>query len=77
MKLYALSLFHGLHQVIKEPTRLTEHLASCIDLTFTNQPNMVIDSRVHQSLHTNCHPQIVYCKLNLNIKFPPPYEHLI
>ena len=26
---------------------------------------------------TNCHHQIVYYKLNLNIKFPPPYEPLV
>ena len=38
---------------------------------------MVTDSGVHPSLHANCHHQIVYCKLNLNIKFPPPYERLV
>ena len=54
-----------------------ENSASCIVLVFTNQPNLVIDSGVHPSLHTNCHHQIVYCKLNLNIKFPPPYERLV
>ena len=52
MQLYALTLFNGLHQVIKEPTHLMECSASCIDLTFTNQPNLVIYSGVHQSLHT-------------------------
>ena len=50
---------------------------SCIDLIFTNQPNLVTDSGVHPLLHTNCHHQIVSCKLNLNIKFPPPYECLV
>ena len=54
-----------------------EHSASCIDPIFTNQSNLVIDSGVHPSLHTNCHHQIVYCKLNLNIKFLPPYERLV
>ena len=54
-----------------------ENSASCIDLILTNQPNLVIDSGVHPSLHTNCHHKIVYCKLNLNIKFPPPYERLV
>ena len=54
-----------------------ENLASCINLIFTNQPSLVIDSGVHPSLHTNCHYQIVYCKLNLNIIFSLPYERLI
>ena len=54
-----------------------ENSASFIDLIFTNQPNYVIDSGVHPSLYINCHHQIVYCKLNLNIKFPPPYESLV
>ena len=54
-----------------------ENSVSCIDLIFTNQPNLVIDSGVHLSLHANCHHQIVNCKLNLNIKFPPPYERLV
>ena len=54
-----------------------ENSASCIDFIFTNQPNLVIETGVHPSLQINCHHQIVYCKLNLNIKFPPPYERLV
>ena len=38
---------------------------------------MVVGSGVHPSLPTNCHHQILYCKLNLNIKSPPPYESLV
>ena len=34
------------------------------------QPNLVIDSGVHSSLHTNCHHQMTHCKLNLRI-VPP------
>ena len=70
-QLDALSSFHCLHQLIKKATHIMENSTSCIDLIFTNQPNLVIDSGVHPSLHTNCHHQILYCKLNLNIKFPP------
>ena len=28
-------------------------------------------------LHSNCHHQITYCKVNLHIEYPPPYEHLV
>ena len=62
----------GLHQIINEPTHVLEKSSSCIDLIFTSQPNLVVDSGVHPSLHPNCHHQIVYAKFNLKIHFPPP-----
>ena len=48
-----------------------------IDLTFTDQPNLSINSGVHSSLHQNCHHQIVYSTFNLNIYYPLPYQRLI
>ena len=51
--------------------------SSCIDLIFTDQPNLVVDSGVHPSLHPNCHHQITYCKFNLFIEYPPPYERQV
>ena len=47
-----------------------ENCSSCIDLIFTSQPNLVVDSSVHPSLHPNCHHQIAYAKFNLKIHFP-------
>ena len=52
-RLDSLSSFHGLHQLLKEPAHLIESLISCIELIFTNEPNLVIDSGFHPSLHTN------------------------
>ena len=57
----------GLSQIIKEPTHILDNSRSCIDLIFTSQPNMVIDSGVHASLHLNCHHQIVTTKFDLKI----------
>ena len=51
--------------------------SSCIDLIFTHQPNLSVNSGVHASLHPNCHHQIVHTKFNLNISYPPPYWRLI
>ena len=34
----------------------------------------MMESSVHASLHPNCHHQIVFAKINLNICYPPPYE---
>ena len=59
-----------------EGTQLSQS-SSCIDLIFTDQPNLIVDNGVHPSLHSNCLNQITHCKLNLNIEYPPPYEHLI
>ena len=55
----------GLSQIIKEATHLLESSSSCIDLIFTTQPNLVVESGVHSSLYPNCHHQIVFAKFNL------------
>ena len=65
----------GLHQLIHDPTHILEKSSSCIDLIFTSQPNMVVNSGVHSSLHANCHHQIVFAKFDLKVYHPPPYEH--
>ena len=49
----------------------------CIDLIFTKQPNLVIESGVHASMDLNCHHPIVFAKPNLKIEYPRLYERLI
>ena len=51
--------------------------SSCIDLIFTSQPNMVIKSGIHSSLHLSCHHQIVFPKFNLKICYPKQYSREI
>ena len=63
----------GLHQLINEPTHFLQNSSSCIDLIFTSQPNIVVESGVHPSLHPNCHHQFVFAKFNFKIYYPPPY----
>ena len=61
----------GLHQSISEPTHLMGDSKSCIDLIFTDQPNLIVDSGIYPSLHEQCHHQIVYGKLSVsNIALP-------
>ena len=67
----------GLYQLVNEATHLLEaylleNSSSCIDLIFTSQPNLIVESGVHPSLHPNCHQQIVFAKFNLMISYPPP-----
>ena len=45
----------GLYQLINELNHLLKNSSSCIDLIFTSQPNLVVGSGVHPSLHPNCH----------------------
>ena len=76
-KLDAITSQFGLQKLINEPTHLAADCSSCIDLIFTLQPNLVMESGVHSSLHPNCHHQITYTKINLKIHYPPPYEREI
>ena len=73
-KIDCLASEYDLRQVINEPVHLLEDSSSSIDLSFTSQPNLVIDAGVHPSLHANCHHQIVYAKFNLKIHYLPTYE---
>ena len=59
------------------PTHIVCSSIFCIDLVFTSQENLVTNSGVHSSLRPNCHHQIVFSNLNLNICHPPPHERLI
>ena len=68
----SLTTTHGLHQLISQPTHLLPTSSTCIDLIFTDQPNLVVNSGAHPSLHKNCHHQITFCKLNLKIEYPHP-----
>ena len=53
-----LTSLYGMKQVITERTHTLENVSSCIDLIFSNQPNLSMDSGVHPTLHSKCHHQI-------------------
>ena len=67
----------GLTQIITEATHILPNSSTCIDLLFTNQPNIIIEAGVLPSLHPNCHHQIIYAKINFEIFFPPTYHRHI
>ena len=68
---------YGLHQLIQEPTHILNSSSSCIDLIFTSQPNLVMELRVHSSLHLTCRHQLVFAKFKLSILYPPLYERTV
>ena len=63
----------GLHQIINEPTHILENSFSCIDLIFTSQPDLSVESGTQPSLYPYCHHQIIYAKFNLEVLYQPPY----
>ena len=73
----SLTTTYGFHQLISDPTHLLPNSSSCIDFIFTDQPNLVVDSGVHPTLHGNCHHRIIVSKFNLMIEYPLPYERLL
>ena len=77
VQIESLTSIYGLHQLISDPTHTLPNSSSCIDLIFTDQPNLIVDSGVHPSLNPNCHHQITYFKFNLFIEHPPPYERQV
>ena len=60
----------GLQKIINEPTHTIGDSSSCIELMYISQPNLVMESGVHSSLHLNRHHQISYAKFNLKIYYP-------
>ena len=68
----------GLTQIIDEPTNFEPHKnPTCIDLIFTDQPNLILDSGTRASLDSFCHHQIIHCKINHKLPPPPPFERRI
>ena len=67
----------SLQQLICEPTHFIGESKSCIDLIFTNQPNLFLETGVHPSLHEQCHHHIVFAKITADNLAPPPYNRKI
>ena len=72
-QLDSITSLYGMKQLISEPTHILQQSSSCIDLIFTSQSNIVMDSGVDSSLYPKCHHQIIYSKLNLKTEYPSPY----
>ena len=56
------SLYEMKHLII-EPSQVLENSSSFIDLIPTNQPNLIMGSGVHLTLHPRCHHQIICSNL--------------
>ena len=70
--LYSLTSSNGFSQLINESIHIQTNSSSRIDLIFTNQLNLSLNSGIHSPLHPNCHHQMVHISFNLDIYYPPP-----
>ena len=61
---------------MSEPTHILEN-SSCIDLIFTDQLSLIIDSGTHPTLYPNFHHKIIHCKIDLKIIYLPSYMRLV
>ena len=68
-KLFSLTSSNGFPQLINEPTHIQTSSSSCIDLIFTNQPNLSVNSDVHAYLHPNFYHQNMHSSFNLNVSY--------
>ena len=69
-----ISTTYAYSQLINEPTNFEPgDEPSCIDLFFTTQPNLVIESGVIPSPLSFCHHQIIFGKIKFDYFRPPPY----
>ena len=75
--MYSSTFSDGFSQLINEPIHIQTSSSSCIDLIFTNQPNLPVNFGAHSSSHPNCHHKSVHTSFNLDIYYPPPYQRLV
>ena len=65
---------NNLDQLINEATHLPrENIATCVDLIFTNQPFLFVDSGVISSPDEKCKHQVIHGKVNFEVPVPPKY----
>ena len=63
---------YNMTQLIDQPTNVEPRGISCVDLIFTDKPNLFIDHDIHSSPDNCCHHQIIHGKLNACVPLPPP-----
>ena len=76
-ELDTITLTAGYSQIIDKPIHFTNNSSSCIDLIFTSNPSILVDSGIEKSLSSSCHHDIIYGKINFRVPLPPPHFRTI
>ena len=66
-----------LHQLVSEPTHFIGNTKSCIDLIFTDQPNLFGETEIHPSIDPLCRHNIISGKINIRCPPVPPFNRQI
>lgn len=64
---------HGLNQIVKEPTRITDHTQTIIDLVMTDKPTICKNVNI---FHNNCLSDHALVVVDVNIKKPKLKKHV-
>ena len=67
---------NNLFQVINEPTRITQHGATLLDIIITNCPGCFVYSGT-QSLPANCDHSLIFAKISITLSKQKCYKRLI
>ena len=67
---------NNLCQVINEPTRITQHTATRLDLIITNGPGYFVNSGT-LSPPANCDHSLIFADLNIALSKPKCYKRFI
>ena len=62
LKIDGITSTFGLQHTVNKTTHIIGDSSYCIDWIFTSQPDLLMESGVHSSLHPNCYHQITYAK---------------
>ena len=50
----------GYSQIIDKSNRFTNNSSSCIDLIFTSNPSIIVDSGIEKYLSSSCYQDVIY-----------------
>ena len=68
---------YRLRLIVDKPTHFTNNSSSCIDLIFTSNPSILVDSWIEKSLSNSRHHDFIYGKINFRVPLPLPYFRTI
>ena len=71
-ELATITLSAGYSQIIDKPTHFTNNLSSFVDLIFTSNPSIIVDSSIEKSLSSSCYLDILYANINFRFQLHPP-----
>ena len=64
-KLLSFTASSAFFQLRNKLTHVKANSSLCIDLSFADQPNLLVNTGIHASLHENCLHQMVHFSFNL------------